>query len=99
MKSSPQPGIKVHIEIRYSFSSVLPDFQSFTKKPVFECPFAGLSYGIILIISGAKNSIYHLSVVCKLAMEWYLMRMCSCSLYPFKTGMIAFLLLFHFIFN
>ena len=39
-KSLPQPEIKVHLEIRFIFPSVLLDFQSFTEKPVFECPFA-----------------------------------------------------------
>ena len=39
-KSSPQPEIKVHLEICFNFRSVLLDFQSFTAKPVFECLFA-----------------------------------------------------------
>ena len=39
-KSLPQPGIEVHLEIRFNFCSVLLDFQSFNEKPVFECPFA-----------------------------------------------------------
>ena len=38
-KSLPQPEIKVHLEIRFIFLSVLLDFQSFNEKPVFECPF------------------------------------------------------------
>ena len=38
-KSSPQPGIKVHPEIRSNFRSVLLDSQSFTEKPVFACSF------------------------------------------------------------
>ena len=35
LKSSPQPEIKVHLEIRLIFPRVLLDFQSFTEKPVF----------------------------------------------------------------
>ena len=38
-KSLPQE-IKVQLEIHFIFPSILPDFQSFTKKPVFKCPFA-----------------------------------------------------------
>ena len=38
-KSSPQPGIKVHPEMRSNFHRVLLHFQSFTVKPVFESPF------------------------------------------------------------
>ena len=41
-KSLPQPEIKVHLEICFIFRSVLLEFQSFTEKPVFECPFAHL---------------------------------------------------------
>ena len=32
-----------------------------------------------------KNSIYRVSVICKLAMEWYVMRMCASWLCPRKT--------------
>ena len=39
-KSLPQPEIKIHLEIRFIFRSVLLDFQSFIEKPAFECPFA-----------------------------------------------------------
>ena len=71
-KSLPQPEIKVHLEIRFIFRSVLLDFQSFTEKPVFECPFA---HPMILFLSYlVKNSIYRVSGICKLAMEWYVMR-------------------------
>ena len=74
-KSLPQPEIKIHLEIRFIFRSVLLDFQSFTEKPVFECPFA---HPMILFLSYlVKNSIYRVSVICKLAMEWYVMRMCA----------------------
>ena len=73
-KSLPQPEIKVHLEICFIFRSVLLDFQSFTEKPVFECPFA---HPMILFLSYlVENSIYRVSALCKLAMEWYLMRMC-----------------------
>ena len=47
-KSLPQPEIKVHLEIRFIFTRVLLDFQSFTEKPVFECPFA---HSMILFLS------------------------------------------------
>ena len=56
-KSLPQPEIKVYLEIRFIFPSILLDFQSFTKKkPVVKCPFAhprilSLSYLV-------KNNIY-----------------------------------------
>ena len=40
LKKVHQPEIKVHLEIRFNFRSVLLDFQSFTEKPVFECLFA-----------------------------------------------------------
>ena len=69
------PEIKVHIEIRFIFCSVLLDFQSFTEKPVFKCPFA---HPMILFLSYlVKNSIYSVSVICKLAMGWNVMRMCT----------------------
>ena len=68
-KSLPQPEIKVRLEIRFIFPSALLDFQSFTGKPVFACPFA---HTMILFLSYLiKNSIYHVSGVCKLVMEWY----------------------------
>ena len=74
-KSLPQPEIKVHLEIHFIFRSVLLDFQSLTEKPVFECPFAQL---VILFLSYlVKNSIYRASGICKLPMEWYVMRMCA----------------------
>ena len=73
-KSLPQPEIKVHLEIRFIFCNVLLDSQSFTEKPVSERPFA---HHMILYLSYlVKNSIYRVSVVCKLAMERYVMRMC-----------------------
>ena len=54
-KSLPQPEIEVHLEIRFIFVSVLLDFQSFTRKPVFECSFAR---PMILVLSYLiKNSI------------------------------------------
>ena len=60
---------------RFDFRSILLDFQSFTEKPVFECPFA---HSLILFSSYlVKKSIYRVSVICKSAMKWYLMRMCA----------------------
>ena len=75
-KSLPQPEIKVHLEIRFIFPSVLLDFQSFTeKKNVSDCPFA---HPMILLLSYlVENTIYRVSVICKLAMERYVMRMCT----------------------
>ena len=61
-KSSPQPEIKVHPEIHFNFCCVLLDFQSFTEKPVFECPFI---HPLILFLSHlVKNSMGRISVVC-----------------------------------
>ena len=61
--------------MRFIFRSVLLDFQSFTEKPVFECPFA---HPMILLLSYlVKNSLDRVFVICKLAMKWYLMRMCA----------------------
>ena len=55
-KRSPQPVINVHLEFRFNLPSFLLDFQSFTEKPVFGCPF---SHPMILILSYlVKNSIY-----------------------------------------
>ena len=74
-KSLSQPEIKVHLEIRCIFRSVLLDFQSFPEKPVFECPFP---HPIIIFLSYlVKSTIYRISVICKLAMEWYVRRMCA----------------------
>ena len=74
-QSLPQPEIKVHLEIRFIFPSGLLDFQSFAEKPVFECPFA---HPMILFLSYlVKSSIFRVSGICKLAMEWYVMRMCT----------------------
>ena len=45
------------------------------------CPFAHL---MILFLSNlVKNSIYRVCFICKLAMEWYVMRMCTSWLCPF----------------
>ena len=54
----PQPEIKVHLEIRFIFRSILFDFQSFTEKPVFECPFDHPV--IIFLSSGYKQHLSHL---------------------------------------
>ena len=70
-KSLLQHEIKVHLEIRI----ILLEFQSFTEKPVFECPFAHLMTLFLSYL--VKNSIYRVSVICKLAMKWYVMRMCT----------------------
>ena len=53
--------------MRFIFRSVLLDFQSFTEKPVFECPFA---HPMILLLSYlVKNSLDRVFVICKLAMK------------------------------
>ena len=50
-------------------------FQWFTEKPVLECAFA---HPIMLFLSYlGKNSMNRVSVICKLPMKWYLMRMCT----------------------
>ena len=59
-KSLPQPEIKVHLEIHFVFRSVLLDFQPFTEKPVFECPFA---HPKIVLSYLVKNSIYCVSLM------------------------------------
>ena len=67
-KSSHQTEIKVYPELRFSLRSILLDFQSFTEKPVFECPFAN---PMVLFLSYlVKNSTYRVSVISKLAKEW-----------------------------
>ena len=65
--------IKVHLGICLIFRSVFLDFQSFTEKPVM-CSFA---HPMILFLSYlVKSSIDRVSVLYKLAMDWYVMRMC-----------------------
>ena len=92
-ESSPQPEIKLHLEYRFNLRSVLLDFQSFTEKPVFECVFA---HPIILFISYlVKNSMDRVSVICKLAMERYLMGMCASWLCPFKVRKIHATVIFN----
>ena len=66
-KSLLQPEIKVRLEIRFIFPSVLLEFQSISEKPVFERPFV---HPMILFLYLVKNSIFRVSVICKLAMEW-----------------------------
>ena len=55
-KSSPQHEIKVHLEIHSYFRRVLLDFQSFTEKPVLECPLARPM--ILFFTYRIKNSNY-----------------------------------------
>ena len=73
-KSSHQPEIKVHLELRFNLYSVLLDFQSFTKNPVFECAFAR---PIMFLSYLVQNSMDRVSVICNLGLKWYLMRMCA----------------------
>ena len=73
-KGSPQPEIKVHLEFHFNICSVFLD-QPFTEKPVFEFVF---THPIMLFLSYlVKSSMDCVSVICKLAMKWYLMRMCA----------------------
>ena len=63
-KSLPQPEIKVHAEIGFIFRSICLIFNHLLKN---------LFLSVLLL----KNSIYRVSVTCKLAIEWYVMRMCT----------------------
>ena len=63
---------------------VLLEFQSFTEKPVLECPFAHPSWWYYFLSYMAKTSIYLVSVIWKLTMKWYLMRMCTSWLCSFN---------------
>ena len=73
-KSSHQHEIKVFLEFRFILRSVLLD-QSSAENPVFESAF---SHPIMLFLSYlVKNSMDRVSVICKLAMNLYLMRMCA----------------------
>ena len=47
-------------EIRFIFRSVLLDFQSFTEKSVFECPFA---YPMILFLSYLVKTVFITSLL------------------------------------
>ena len=59
-KCLPQPVIKVHLEICVIFPSVLLDFQSFSEKPVFECPFA---HPMILFLSYLVKTVFIVSLI------------------------------------
>ena len=81
--SSPQPGIKANLEFHFNLRSVLLDFHSFIEKPVFECAFA---HTMMLFLSYlVKNSMDPVSVTCKLAMKWHLMRMSANWLCPLNA--------------
>ena len=74
-KSLPQPEIKVHAETRFIFRSICLIFNRLLKNLFLSVLF---SYPMILFLSYlVKNSIYRVSVTCKLAIEWYVMRMCT----------------------
>ena len=75
-KSSHQPKSKVFLEFRFNIRSVLLD-QSLAEKPVFECVFA---HPIMLFLS--RLVMGRASVICKLAMKWYLIRMCATDCMP-----------------
>ena len=71
----PRLLLLVHLEFGFNLRSVLLHFQPFTEKPVFECAFA---HSIMLSLSYfVKNSTDSVSVICKLAMKWYIMRTCA----------------------
>ena len=83
-KSSPEPEIKVHLEIHVTLRSVLLDFQLFTEKHVFWVCFRScydISFSHLV-----GNSMNRGSVICKLAKKWYLIRICASWLYPFNKG-------------
>ena len=74
-KSSPQPEIKIHVEFCFRLHSVLLDFQLFTEKPIFDCAFAHpLMLFLLYLVKNSKDCV---SVICKLALKWYLMGMCA----------------------
>ena len=67
---------------RFNLCGVLFDFRSFIEIPVFKCAFAHI---IMLFLSYlVKTSVDRVFVTCKLAMKWFLMRMCASRLYPLK---------------
>ena len=70
----------------------LLDFQSFTEKPVFKTVCFWSSYGVILSYL-LKNSIYRISVICKLAMKEYLVHMCASWLCSFKPCRLYFVII------
>ena len=74
LKSSHLHEIKVFLEFRFNLRSILLD-QSSAENPVFECAF---SHPIMLFLSYlVKSSMDRVSVICKLGMNLYLMRMCA----------------------
>ena len=77
---------RIHLNLESKFIEISQCFAWFSIvywKPVFECPFA---YPMILILSYlVKNSICRVSVICKLAMKWYPMRMCANWLCSIKS--------------
>ena len=88
-KKFTQPEIKVRLEFCFNLGRVLLDFQSFTVKPVFECAFA---HPIMLFLSYlVKNSVDRVCVICKLAMNWYLMRMCASRLLLWHSRLLLFI--------
>ena len=63
-KSSLQPEIKVHLEMRFNFCNVCLIFNRLLKN-------------LVLSVLLVRKSVYRVFVICKLAMKWYLMRMCA----------------------
>ena len=62
-----------YLEFRSNLCSVFLDFHSFTEKPVFECTF---THPVMLFWSYlVKNSMDRVSVICILAMKWYLQQL------------------------
>ena len=81
-KRLPQPEIKVHLEIRFIFPAFCLIFNRLLKNLFLSVLFA---HPMILFLSHlVKNGINRVSVKCKLAMEWYVMRMCTSRLCPFN---------------
>ena len=78
--------MKVHLEFRFNLRSVLLDiFNRLLKKPVFECAFAHTTMLFFFFL--VKNSMERVSVICKLAIKWCLLRLYSSWLCPFKQSM------------
>ena len=81
-----------YLEFRSNLCSVFLDFHSFTEKPVFECTF---THPVMLFWSYlVKNSMDRVSVICILAMKWYLQQLCPfkvCSLKSTCNQILAFI--------
>ena len=80
LKSAPLPEIEVYLEFSFNLRSVAW-FSFICWKTCFECAFALVMLFLSYLV---KNSMDLVSVICKLALKWYLIRMCSSWLCPFN---------------